>query len=446
MGNDDLKIDTFVYLISNRWRANDLIVASLIISLYFEKCIEKQNDKLKPLVSKRFLKECASLLKFYSDDKKIESLDYLQKINLIRGKLAHGDFVVAPHEDNIIIETDINGEAVSAEIPIKSIVSFANNIAKCSRYPKPSEKRETIYYKDGCEFRVLDKPKKNIDRNKVYEKKLNHIVNKLVISNYGFGKELLEHKKLLLESFDIVVHVNNTDIQESYVNEYPNRKMFEWGLLHRLNYPLHHNHVCDNFTDVLVMFYKYYIYPLENFLKGEDKNAMSLLNDEMFGFEKLNINNELIKDVPYVGKVDGYIDSQSAIYDKINHLYEEFVEVENDDDNPYYDNTERKNKIEKKLTPYIDTISNPSIVRIYNYGKNRSFIEHLRCAIEHGNYDFDHNSGDITFTDSWQDKYYKDSININDFYTLFSRENRELIVNQFITVYNVEEYVKTRKL
>ena len=73
MDNSDLKRDTFVYLISNRWQANELIVSSLIISYYFEKCIQKQNDKLKPLVSKNFLKECANLLKFNSDDQKTES-------------------------------------------------------------------------------------------------------------------------------------------------------------------------------------------------------------------------------------------------------------------------------------------------------------------------------------------------------------------------------------
>ena len=268
----------------------------------------------------------------------------------------------------------------------------------------------------------------------------------MILPNCGFSKELLEHKKDVFGMFNITVHVRGADTLEKYVNEYPNRKMVEWGLLHRLNYPQYHNHVCDDFINALIIFYKYYIYPLENFLKGEDKNAMSLLNDDMFGFEKLNISNELVKDVPYVGKVDGYIDSQSAIYDKINNLYDEFVEVENDDNNPYYDNTERKNKIEKKLTPYIDIISNPSIVRLYSYGKNRSFIEHLRCAIEHGNYDYDYNSGNITFTDSWQDKYYEGNLSIYDLYTLFSKKNRELILNQFVTVYNVEEYVRTRKL
>ncbi len=444
MDNIDLKRDTFVYLISNRWQANELIVASLIISYYFEKCIQKQNDKLKPLVSKNFLKECANLLKFNSDDQKIESLNYLQKINLIRGKLAHGDFVISPYEDSIIIETDINGETASAEISINSIISFANHISKCTRFPKPSEKRETIYYKDGYEFRIIDKPKKHTDRNKLYEKKLSHIINKFILSNGSFYKDLMEHKKLLLGSFDIVVHINSTGIKENYINEYPNRKLFEWGLLNRLNYPQNRNHLCDDFIDGLVMFYKYYIYPLENFLKGEDKNAMSLLNDDMFGFEKLDISDQLIKDVPYVGKVDSYIDSQGTICDKINNLYDEFVEVENDDDNPYYDNTDRKSKIEEKLTPYIDTISNPSVMNMYSYGKKRSFIEHIRCAIEHGNYDFDCNSKTITFIDSWQDKYFKSVLSIYDFYSLFSRENRDLIINQFGTVYNKEGHVRTR--
>ena len=215
-------------------------------------------------------------------------------------------------------------------------------------------------------------------------------------------------------------------------------------MLNRLNSPQNRNHLCDDFIDGLVMFYKYYIYPLENFLKGEDKNAMSLLNDDMFGFEKLNISEQLSKDVPYVGKVDSYIDSQSTICDKINNLYDEFVEVENDDDNPYYDNTDRKNKIEDKLTPYIDTISNPSVMNMYSYGKKRSFIEHIRCAIEHGNYDFDCNSKTTTFIDSWQDKYFKSVLSIYDFYSLFSRENRDLIINQFGTVYNKEGHVRTR--
>ena len=446
METNDLKIDTFMYLISNKGMSNELIVSSLIISYYFDKCINRHNDKLKPLVSKSFLKECSSLLCFYSDNKNIESLNYLQRINLIRGKLAHGDFVIAPNEESIIIETDINKEKVEIEIPIKSISEFANHFAKCSRYPKSSEKRTTYYYKDGLEIKIVDSPKKKFDRNKQYETRFNHVVNKVILPNCGFSKELLEHKKDVFGMFNITVHVRGADTLEKYVNEYPNRKMVEWGLLHRLNYPQYHNHVCDDFINALIIFYKYYIYPLENFLKGEDKNAMSLLNDDMFGFEKLNISNELVKDVPYVGKVDGYIDSQSAIYDKINNLYDEFVEVENDDNNPYYDNTERKNKIEKKLTPYIDIISNPSIVRLYSYGKNRSFIEHLRCAIEHGNYDYDYNSGNITFTDSWQDKYYEGNLSIYDLYTLFSKKNRDLILNQFVTVYNVEEYVRTRKL
>lgn len=440
---NDLKIDTFVYLISNRWQGNSLIVASLIISLYFEKCIKKHNDKLKPLVSKAFLKECARMLKF-SNDNKMESLTYLQKINLIRGKLAHGDFVISPYEDSIIIETDINGEKVLSEISIASIVSFANHLSECSRYPKPSKKRETIYYKNGYEYRIFDVPRKNIERSKNYENRLNHIINKLVLSNYTLKSNTQDHRKLLLEAFDIVVHISKTDIKDNFINEYPDRKMFEWGLLHKLNNPQNHNHICDDFTNALVIFYKYYIYPLENFLKGEDKNAMSLTNDEMFGFEKLNISDKLIKDVPYVGKVDSYIDSQSTIRDKINNLYDEFVEVENDDNNPYYDNTKRKNKIEEKLAPYIDTISNPSVMNMYSYGKKRSFIEHIRCAIEHGNYDFDYDNKIITFIDSWQDKYYKDEISIYDFYSLFSKENRDLIINQFITVYDVEQYVRTR--
>lgn len=444
MEKNNLKKETFAYLVSNRGQANSLIVASLIISLYFEKCISKQNDKLKPLVSKSFLKECANLLQFCNDDKKMESLNYLQKINLIRGKLAHGDYVISPYTENIVIETDINGESVSSEIPIESIVSFANNLARYSRYPKPSKKRETIHYKDGYEFRVIDVPKKSIDRNRTYEKKLEHIVNKLVLSNHGYYADSLDHKKMLIGIFDIVVHVNPTDIKENCVNEYPERKLFEWGLINRLNNPQNRNHVCDDFIDTLVMFYKYYIYPLENFLKGQDKNIMSLLSDEMFGFEKLNISDELLKDIPYVGKVDSYIENQSTMYDKINNLYDEFVEVENDDNNSYYDNTPNKNRIEQKLIPYIDTISNPSVMNIYSYGKKRSFIEHIRCAIEHGTYDFDYNTKSITFIDSWQDKYFKDVISIYDFYSLFSKENRDLIFNQFGTVYNIEGPVRTR--
>lgn len=446
MDKTDLKRNTFAYLVSNKGDVNKLIVASLLISLCFDKCIKKHNDKLKPLVSKTFLKDCANSIIFHDDDKKIQSLSYLQKINLIRGKLAHGDYIISPYFDSIIIETDINGEKVQAEIYILNLVSFALKLAEYSRYPKPSKKRETIYYKGGYEYRIIDVPRKNKERNKLYENRLNHIINKFILPNYPIKTNTQDHRKILNESFDIVVHVNSTDIKENGINEYPNRKMFEWGLIHRLNYPHNRNHICDDFIDTLVMFYKYYIYPLENFLKGEDKNAMSLVNDDMFGFEQLNISDELIKDVPYVGKVDGYIDSQKAISDKINSLYDEYVEAENDDDNPYYDNTERKNRIKEKLEPYIDTINSSSVKRLYSYGKKRSFIEHIRCAIEHGNYDFDYNTNMITFIDSWQDKYYKDEISIYDFYSLFTKENRDLIFNQFGTVYNFDDVEKTRKL
>ena len=439
---DESKVKTFLFLIENSYFSNALIISSLLISFYNEKCIKETNisntykdlseRSFKPLISSSFLKECSNKLEFSNNE--INKLDYLQKIKLVRNKLAHGDFIIDEAKGNIVVNLNIKGNEIETNISINSIISLAESLSEYHKYPL-SKKRETIFYNNGIEYRVIDIPKTKYGRNSSYDKKLELVVNNLIYHSIHktvlLPQMLFESLKLEYKDFNIEIRAKEVDTKRE------DTKSFENYMLYKLNNPLSTEYEGNEFIESLIDFYKYYVFPLENFLKVEDKNVMSLASDEMFNFESLIIaNDNILKNIENIGKIRDYKKHFPVIENKTKEKYNKLVAKQN---NPYYTDITYIETIKSELDNYLEFFNNSSIINFYPYSKKRSLIEHLRCSIEHGTYEYDKEKSSISFIDNWEGNSFNINMNTFEFMKIMCNENKKLILEQFKKVYNYDK-------
>ena len=445
---DDLKPETFLFLLEDSYFSNALIVSSLLISFYNEKCMKEINTdntykdlsfrKFKPLISPSYLKECSKKLEF--SNPKINELDYMQKIKLIRNKLAHGDFVIDETRQNIILTLSLKNEEIETKVSINSISALAKSLSEYSRYPNSNETRETFYYENGLEYKIVDTPRTKFGRNSSYDKKLDIVANTFIHHKSKFPLMLVGRSEFSTK-FQYKPFALDICVREVYdkKSNYPNRKSFEYSMLEKLSNPLEKDYLGNEFVEPLIDFYRYYIYPLENFLKIEDKNAMSLVNDEMFNFEDLIIaSDKMLKSVENVGKIRDYKNYFPVLENKIKDKYEKLVEKEN---NPYYTDATNIVNLKTELDNYLSFFTNSSIVKFYPYSKKRSLIEHIRCSIEHGTYNYNNEKSNISFIDNWEDNNFNIDLSVLEFMVLVCNENKKMILEQFKNVYSEEENI-----
>lgn len=194
--------------------------------------------------------------------------------------------------------------------------------------------------------------------------------------------------------------------------------------------------------DLLSQLYVIFIYPLENFLKGDDRSVSSLQNNDMFDFSLLDINTT--SPMVNVSKTMQYDEDLIRAYKKLGLYHEKINKLKN-----YRGND--KEKIKKdiiNLESEIDTLKelfcNNSVKLIYSYSKNRSIIEHLRCSLMHGSYFYNEIDDTITFIDYWKgETQFNETITLKDLKSIIDGENLNHVLNQFKTVYeNVSKITK----
>lgn len=445
---DNLKKDTYLFLISDNDDAKKLILSSLLISLCHDKCL---NDN-ETFVSKSFIKKCCLLAQFNLNYEKMDKLSDEEKFSLIRNKLAHGDFVYDSDTKEIYIRHNINNECVLTSIKLDNIINFAKEITNYYDCLNNDFHRQKIVIYQGYKMTFIENntPFKNRSKstNEHFEYLVNCVKRRLP---YIMARNNPNRKKYncyeiirpwrksdknisLAKTMNIDVYIEKTD-QKDMIIDRPdvNPLIKELELL--LN-----TSTCDSnyqtIFDLLCKFYVIYIYPLENFLKNNDSNVYSLNDDKMFNFSLLDINSVDDINTINVGKTIGYSDDLIKCYEKIGKLSDRKnklmkCQTYNSDLNI------KLQEIEKSIDELIDLLNNNCIKTIYNYSKNRSIIEHLRCSIMHGNYFYNENEDTLTFKDIWKNKeLYNKTLTLSEFRNLFNISNTNLISEQFEEVYS----------
>ena len=446
---NDLKEYTYLYFLNNSIEVEKLISSMLLILYYNDKCLEKdERSNYKLLVSEAFIKDCNKKILFLKNGDKIAKLNEIDKFKLLRDKIAHGDFVINPNNNNLVFKIR-NGEVdlkldqeIETEVSQKTLFIFGEAISNYYRYLSSDLERKTIYIKDGLEYEFIDIPKKGYQRNNQYNYRFSNLVDFLLkpmnYIHYELGIKSMRNKTQLSRGmFNVRYTVKETDKKD--MRDYsPYQKEIEKYLFNRTFGERTDNCFYEECIDNLIDFYKYYIYPLENFLKDDDKNIESLQNEEMFNFESLSIpKTDNIKNVRNIGKVDSYNNDIERILNKLNKLQEK---KDNYESNQYYKDNEKINELTEEIDSLISILLNSSVVNSYNYNKNRSTIETIRCAITHGSYDCNEEKKEIVFKDDWHNKNSNLTITSNEFKSILSRDNKNKILNQYETVYQRKIY------
>ena len=183
--------------------------------------------------------------------------------------------------------------------------------------------------------------------------------------------------------------------------------------------------------EMLTNFYIFYIYPLDNFMKIDDEGIRKLPNLDNMDFSLFDfscVRNE--DNFDDVGKVKNYSSDLLGLYKKIFLLQSRLDNLEQ-----HKNKNEEYKKIKLSLENEINdllrlTLAEP-IKRLYDYSKNRSLIEHIRCSMMHGNYTFDITNNSFVFYDMWKGKeVYRDVVNLDDFKKIFNFYNMELVIEQ----------------
>lgn len=158
------------------------------------------------------------------------------------------------------------------------------------------------------------------------------------------------------------------------------------------------------------------------------KTLPSVDNIDFSLFDLSSVRNEEKYDD--VGKIKNYPSDLLGLYKKIFSLQSRLDSL-----NQWKNKDEEYNKVKLALESEIDdlfrlVLSEP-IRRLYDYSKNRSLIEHIRCSIMHGNYTFDISNNTFTFCDRWKgSEGYKDIVRLDDFNKIFNFDNIELVLEQ----------------
>lgn len=421
---DELKKDTYLYLLSKNDEVKKFISAILLISLCHDKCI----DEDKVFVSNSFFKQCSNIISFTTNYEKMAVLNEKQIFSLVRNKLAHGDFVLNEEKDAIIIKHRINEEEVLTSIPLANIYEFAKAITNYYDYLDENIVRERIYYENGYKVNVYDKPTRNRRRGLSYNARYESLINAFVKRLFQAPvKEVYTYNHSLMDLKFVFEETNEKD--HVITNPYANSLM-----LPLKNYLENKQSDYQNVIELLMDFYIIYFYPLENFLKGEDKNILSLKEKEMFDFSKLNLEEpKHILIQSNVGKVNNYKVQLDECYQKINLLMEkrnklEYVLTKNNS----LSIREKLNDLNKEIEEIIDLFCTSSVKLLYKYSSNRSVIEHLRCSIMHGNYSYDPSNDTFLFIDLWKDEeWYRVNFSFQEFKKLLNFENVNSVLEQF---------------
>ena len=453
---NSLKKETYSYLLNDSDEVRKLIISMITILYYHDKCIEKDNKhNYKLNVTKSFIKQCNASIIFTKNDNQVYKLNEIDRFNTIRNKIAHGDFTIDEEKQCFIfiirpneVTTNIKDE-IETEVPMKSIISFSKKLPFYYRFLSSKKERKTIYITEGKEYEFIDKPKKKLQRNNTYESYFYLVAENIVkpksVAHYAMAKKSLRNTTAFNPSFFDIKYTERETEKEDDIIILPEAKDFEMNLITQL-YKADFTSMYDSFVNNLIDFYRYYIYPLENFLKEEDKTIQSLQNDHNFGFESLSIEDSTITDESnLVGKVKNYKKEIKRIESRLNKLYENMVREENIKEMKKTKEEkeklqERINSIKENINSLLDLLNNVSVQKMYDYGQNRSLIEHIRCSITHGTFDYKLKSDEISFTDEWQGQKEELIIKNKDFENLFSYDNKEKIRNQYEKVYQRKLY------
>lgn len=444
---ENLKEYTYLFLLNDKY-ANELIKSIITILYYNDKCIEKNNKgEHKLLVTKKFIENCNKNIIFLKNNNKISKLSEIDKFKIIRDKLAHGDFVI--NKDNNIMfkirDKEVSKkleEDIETEISIYNINDFAYYISQYYMSLDARRERKSTIIKNGFEYEFIDKPKKGSQRNDNYNSRF------YIIVKYLTNPKNLEHFTLAQKSITNTTNLNpgliDIDYKVKETNKkdtdllFPYKKDFEKYFFTNLYDNNQEQSKYRNFLNNIIEFYKYYIYPLENFLKKDDKNITSLQNDNMFNFETIdlpiidNYNEEYD-----VGKVKSYMGDIDIISDKLKKQYERLTSLEN---NKYYKDKNEIETIKKQINELVKVLTTNSVMNIYNYKKNRSIIEHLRCSITHGTYEYDINSDTIYFIDNWNSNKKEIKITNAELSKMLCYNNKNIIAEQYENVYKKKIY------
>ncbi len=445
---NELKKYTYMYLLNDSEEVQKLISAMLVIMYYNDKCIEKDNrSNYTELVSNSFIKACNQKIQFLKNESLIYQLNDIDKFKLLRDKIAHGDFVINPENGNFIIKIR-NGEVaipleeeIETEIPQYSIIYFAEGVSNYYRFLNSDTERKTICIKDGIEYEFIDKPKGIYSRNNLYNLQFDRLIelvtsHRYAITDRPWFRNNRHLNRITRDRFEVKISMKETD-KDNCIIINPDQKQIETSLINRI-YNYEENYPYDEFVDSLIDFYRYYIYPLENFLKVEDKNIASLTSEKMFSFENLDIpKTENIKTIEDIGKVNSYNNDITIIINKLNNLESRKNSYES---NPYFNDNQKIEKLKEEIDELLEILINDSVANSYNYNKNRSIVEIIRCAITHGSYDI--NGDKITFTDDWHDQNRTVTITKREFINMLNHNNKKEILKQYETVYQRKIYKK----
>lgn len=425
-----LKKQTFKNLLTKSEETTNLILSSLIISLCHDLCIKDENLKVSP----QFINECSSKINLNPNI----NIDPETKFTLIRNKLAHGDYAYNDTKKTIII----NYQDQYIEISLNNIIDFANTISNYYQYLGKEQERVSLIHQFGYEFLITDRCKKNKGRDYSYNQKFEYYIkNHFIIHQRNF---LIKNGKIILpenytrKSFslgqpymDIDCEIlSPTDKKTDIIYNPYGDKMLK-NIINLLNNKEPLQKDFEQSINMLINFYIFYIYPLDNFMKLEDQGIKALPSDTNFDFSKLNLNN-VRNDETFdnVGKIKNYKDDLVSLYKKIHQLETKLNNLMNQ---KYKGNDFNKIKlaIETEIEELLNiTLSGP-ISRLYEYSKNRSLLEHIRCSIMHGNYDFNEQTKTYTFFDYWKNsECYHDEVSLSDFNSLFNFENMNLVLTQ----------------
>ena len=424
-----LKGKTFECLLSKSDDIYKLIRSAFVISLCHDKCI---NDE-KLYVCEQFIYECASKINLNPNI----NIDYKTKFSLIRNKLAHGDYAYDDNRNVIVFEYLDN----YIEVSLSNIIDFANSISDYYKYLNKGFDREVLVIRDGLEILVIDRCKKRRDYayNRHYDEYMNnHCQLPMVFNNMNY---MLRHgsnrKKILLEKrfMDLECQFLGYTDEKDRVIINPYGDMLLKNMVNLLN---GEDVLIDNYNDaceMLTNFYIYYIYPLDNFMKIDDQGIKDLPSKDNVDFSKFNLDN-IRNDNSYedVGKIKNYPDDFLSLYKKIFQLQSKLDSLSQwKDKNEEYKNL--KLSLESEINDLLSlTLSGP-LKRLYEYSKNRSLIEHIRCSIMHGNYDYNVCMNTFTFYDEWKGKeVYRDNVKLDDFKSLFNFDNVLLVISQDVKV------------
>ena len=419
-----LKRKTFSSLLIKDDNVNKLIRAALVISLCHDKCIKDD----KECVCLQFINECGSKIILIPNI----NLDNKTKFSLIRNKLAHGDYAYDCAKRVIVFEYLEH----YVEVSLDNIVDFANSISNYYMYLNKEYPREIMVYRNGMEILVTDYCKKRRDYG--YNRKYNDFLNRscqlpFLLSDRNYMMENgFVRKKICIEKpfMDLECEVRGYSDKDGIIMNPYGDKLLN-NMLNLLNNDEVLNNEYKEVSEILINFYILYIYPLDNFMKIDDqgiKTLPSLDNLDFSLFDFSSVRNE--DNFDDVGKVKNYPDDLLSLYKKVS-LLENRLDSLNSWKNKDEEYRRVKLDLESEINDLFKLIFAEPIKRLYDYSKNRSLIEHIRCSMMHGNYTFDILDNTFTFFDEWKGKeVYRDVVNLNNFKKIFNFYNIELIMEQ----------------